>query len=318
MKLVYKTFLKVLSLIFRQICKSYFINNLMVKNKGLLIIILVLVGLTFNLIFIQPLVIQEKTDSLIIKDALNRGLSKAFEDKSKFLEEDELSLGPKSIKDSLTNIDGIYYLRDYDPLNYSDEGSFNRIQPIRDEIVKCGMWILYHFNQPGVYREVNNITNIYYYLWQNSPGNDRWGSREMFNIGYSITGEHSAPYDEFVIINTSNYIAEVNEYRLVQTMIFPNQEIANFNGDEIYNFTIRYAGGGPMIIGNKNMPSFIILNLENNKTLKGYDRDGDRLNDYDELFVYITNPFNNNTDGDLIIDYSEVIGGTDPNNYLDF
>ena len=73
-----------------------------------------------------------------------------------------------------------------------------------------------------------------------------------------------------------------------------------------------------MIIGNKNMPSFIILNLENNKTLKGYDRDGDRLNDYDELFVYITNPFNNNTDGDLIIDYSEVIGGTDPNNYLDF
>lgn len=43
------------------------------------------------------------------------------------------------------------------------------------------------------------------------------------------------------------------------------------------------------------------------------DSDGDQLTDYDEIFVYETDPLNSDTDGDGLTDYEEVfIQGTDP------
>lgn len=47
--------------------------------------------------------------------------------------------------------------------------------------------------------------------------------------------------------------------------------------------------------------------------LKGMDSDGDGLNDYEEIYVYGTNPLDPDTDGDGLNDYDEIhVYGTDP------
>jgi len=45
------------------------------------------------------------------------------------------------------------------------------------------------------------------------------------------------------------------------------------------------------------------------------DSDGDGLSDYEEVYIYNTNPLNSDTDGDKLSDYEEInIYGTDPLN----
>lgn len=51
------------------------------------------------------------------------------------------------------------------------------------------------------------------------------------------------------------------------------------------------------------------------EVLKQRDTDGDGISDYDEIFVYGTDPLNPDTDGDGISDYDEIyVYGTDPLN----
>ena len=47
--------------------------------------------------------------------------------------------------------------------------------------------------------------------------------------------------------------------------------------------------------------------------LKAKDTDGDGLSDYDETYVYKTNPYLKDSDGDGIDDKTEIMNGTDPN-----
>lgn len=215
----------------------------------------------------------------------------------------------KLVKLTTNDISGIYYLRENDPLNMSDVGSLLRNQPSEHELTQCGMFINFHYAEPGHYIETNTIFNIYYHFWQKRDNDG------VYEVGYSTSGDNAAPCNEYFIVDTNDFIFELNDYRLKQVMQITDPEIAVFNGDEIYNLTIKFFGPNPNILCNSNQYSFIILNLEDNNTLQTFDRDGDNLNDYEELFVYYTNPFDSDTDNDGYSDSTESNGDTNPNDY---
>jgi len=217
-----------------------------------------------------------------------------------------------SEKSSTSDIGGLYYLRDDDPLNWVDVGSLLMDLPVENESTLCGMFINFHFAQPGDYIGYNTISNIYYRFWQKG-----YIHGIEYEIGYSTSSDHTAGFNESIWVDTNDYICEVNNYRLVQVIQSTNPEIAVFEDDEIYNFTIKFFGPNPNILCNPNQYSFVILNLEDNLTLQKLDRDNDLLNDYDELFVFYTNPFDSDTDNDGYSDYSEVNLETDPNDFND-
>jgi hypothetical protein len=211
------------------------------------------------------------------------------------------------IKQTTSNIGGIYYLRDNDPLNWSDVGSLLKELPTENELTQCGMFVNFHYAEPGNYMETITIYNIYYRFWQKRD------NEGIYEIGYSTSAEHSAPCDEYLVVDTKDYIFELNDYRLKQVMQITDPDIAVFEGDEIYNFTIKSFGPNPNILCNPDQYSFIILNLEDNETLLSYDRDGDYLNDFEELYIYYTNPFDSDTDNDGYSDYVECNSETNPN-----
>lgn len=227
----------------------------------------------------------------------------------KLIEEKKLN------KLTVSEINGIYYLRDDDPLNYLDEGSLLRNLSEEEEVTSCGLFILFHFAEKDDYLENLTINNIYYHIWQKTPETPLEG--EVFDLGYYTSSGHNTYMNESITINTSENIDIVNNYRLVQAMQYINPDIASFDSDGIYNFTIKLIGNSPNIRTYPNQYSFIILNLEDNSTLKYYDRDGDYLNDFDELYIYYTNPFDIDTDDDGASDYFEFLAGTDPNDDSD-
>jgi len=227
-----------------------------------------------------------------------------------------------NINPEITKINGIYYYRD-DDLNQpmSDEGTILRKQPYENESIFCGMYILLHFNEHENYNYEYKIENIYYHIWQQAPFFPFQG--EVFDIGYSTFNDHNWQTNESIQIDTSQCIVEVENYRLVQALQYTNPNISTFTGEEIYNFTIKSVGNNPAIRSNPNQYSFIIINIPDNETLQKLDSDKDHLSDYEELFVYFTNPYDRDTDNDKMTDFEEAtddpleVPSTDPNNPYD-
>jgi hypothetical protein len=210
-----------------------------------------------------------------------------------------------------TELNGLFYLRDDDPLNWDDVGSLLLGESFDDEITRCGMFVNFHFAQKGDYNREYRVFNIYYHFWQKEFSNGE------YEVGYSTSYEHTAGFNESVTIDINDYKSDVDGYRLLQILQNTNPEIAVFNEDEVFNFTIKMFGPNPYVICSQQQCSFIIINLEDNVTLKSYDRDNDQVNDYEELFIYYTNPFDRDTDNDGFSDFTEVNYGADPNNYND-
>lgn len=221
-----------------------------------------------------------------------------------------------------TIIDGAYYLRNEDPYDKWDLGSLLRENDQDQGIVFCDSFIVFHFAQPGQYHRTQSISSIYYHLWHRTPQPGHpYG--ELFSMGYSTVYDHSPAMNESITLNVSQAITTIEEYGLTTTVQHTNPAIASFYEDEIFNFSVKIVGSFPKMINSPEQQSFIIINVEDNQTLQQMDRDQDFLSDYDELFLYYTNPFNKDTDNDQATDYEEVHAeqygqlNSNPNDYQD-
>ena len=216
---------------------------------------------------------------------------------------------------------GIYYLHDdlpehgQDIGNTHDVGDLLRIEPHGNEERYCAKWVQFDFDG-HVLGELTGddglkISTIYYHIWWKS-------TTQVAEIGVEVHGlyDSSTDYSFTASFDNAISIVETNGYWLTTHL----QEVDYFQED-IHDLAIKVVSidAIPSVYSGLNQPSFIILNVDDDETLKFQDQDNDGLSDYDELFVYSTNPNNPDTDHDELDDWEEVINGTDglitePNN----
>ncbi len=227
------------------------------------------------------------------------------------------------------NFTDLYYLMKSDPPEFpfkaNDEGYLLTEMPTAPNVIYCSEWVQLTFNESGQphYSGVNKIYNIYSHIWYKTPNPKDPGYYPYIELGYSTSKYHNRQVNELITINTENCVTQVDNFNLVKTMLHTNPDIASFEGDDIYNLTVKILGDFPRVRSNPNQYSYIIVNVPNASTLKSSglygnntDTDDDGLSDYDELYVSITNPLDSDTDDDGVSDYQEKIMGSDPNDFL--
>lgn len=180
----------------------------------------------------------------------------------------------------------------------------------------------------------NNITNYYYRYWSmDKHWSDYLGYPQdrLFDFVYLMQfkyDEISYTRDWKAIDNTTLYSqltvdnasASVfgSDYDQNLLVGFKNNFSFNPDNDQIWNFGIYFDGRWTNQQVGQYQQAFVIFNLPDNATLQGMDSDSDNINDYDELFVYYTNPKSNDTDEDGFDDGLEIQQSfTDPNIYTD-
>lgn len=205
-----------------------------------------------------------------------------------------------------TSIDGLYYFREPSPTHYQNNGNYKgagydigaltKTIPTQDEYRFCGVWVQYYFDENGIYTQNKNINNIYYHIW--------WYTYNTGGlIGYDELGGYNAPMSNSINVTPENAQDKINNYYLNTGKQTVNKSVT---GTSIYNFSVKFDSpppytGFPRVLSSPSQPSFVIFNLPDDAILKGRDSDGDGLNDFDELFIYNTNPYDRDTDKDTSI-----------------
>jgi|GEM_PF-4061887 len=215
-----------------------------------------------------------------------------------------------------TDIDGIYYLSPKLPIhgqpggNYHDVGSLFSTQPTGYGYRHCKNWMQFYFDQDRQYTKANLIYSIYFHIWIRTVNNS-------IDLGYEKDGKYSGGrggMDQFIPISydASKGYCTKNGCSLITGKLDLN---CLFKQEDIYKFAIKLSrhSSYPSVVMEPNQYSFIIINAPCDSILKATDSDSDGLNDYEEMFVYYSNPHDDDTDGDGFCDRTEVVKGTSPN-----
>ncbi|MBW1717205.1 MAG: hypothetical protein JRJ77_15515, partial [Deltaproteobacteria bacterium] len=214
-----------------------------------------------------------------------------------------------------TDIDGIYYLSPKLPIhgqpqgNHHDVGSLLATRPSSYGYRHCKNWMQFYFDQDGQYTKANLISSIYFHIWIRTVNNG-------IDIGYEKEGKYSGGrggMDDFISMSydASKGYSTKNGCSLITGKLELN---CLFKGEDIYRFAIKLSrhSSYPSVVMEPNQYSFIIINPPCDSILKATDSDSDGLNDYEEMFVYYSNPHDEDTDGDGFCDRTEVVKGTSP------
>lgn len=224
----------------------------------------------------------------------------------------------------------LLYLRDDDPTHGQctgpgdyDTGTALESPPTTDENRYCGGWVGFFVDEDGSSNET--IYNITFHVWMEvrSVG---WNK---MNIGYQLAGECNSLKDKQFIFDVStaehSIYWESDDYTYHLCSPY-NGSSGIFQTDDesitnIYNYILKFEtwapGKEPIVVSYVNLKSFVIFNLPPNATLQKMDSDDDELTDFQEVWSYETNPWDNDTDADDFLDKTEIDAGTDPLNSSD-
>lgn len=190
------------------------------------------------------------------------------------------------------------------------------------------------------------LDNIYYHIWWSST-NNYLGSTTDSGVGYgfsfvglyntgqfdkyaqyqydtsSLNSRSDITYNDGIAQTSDNFHLETHLQNISGVSFVDyggySLNVTDYTDNNIYQFTVAFAelSAYPDVINNRSMTSFILVNVPDSTTLQGLDTDGDTINDYDELYVYYTNPFLSDTDNDGATDYWEILANSDPNDYTE-
>lgn len=218
---------------------------------------------------------------------------------------------------------GLFYYRGNETIIPSyHQGWINSTPTSTFENTSCGAWIWFEFNGEGDYSGEQMVRSIYYHTWWGEPIVSGWlpMHTSSFKASYNTTGGNGPFINDTIDLYHNDYITEVNRHRLLIGLHITNPEYSSFTDGK--NFSSCFAGANINMVMAPHFCSFVIFNLPCNETLnatgllgQGLDSDSDGLSDWEELFVYYTNPVMTDTDNDGFSDGYEVEQGWDPNNY---
>ena len=158
----------------------------------------------------------------------------------------------------------------------------------------------------------DTLENAYFHFWFNTsdPALGHKGYRKLRTNPTGIT-EYST---NNTTVSTISYLNK--DYHLHSGMLNLSSPSA-FTDNDVFQYCFIMSATDIIVIANSSFQSFIIPNVPSNDSLVLLDSDSDSLNDYEELYVTFTNPFDNDTDNDGVTDWAENITGSDPNNFTD-
>jgi hypothetical protein len=195
----------------------------------------------------------------------------------------------------------------------------------------CDYFVGYWFDD-NVSAQSDVIENIYFHTWSTidfyilTDQNVAFGWTADLK-GIAGTGGRTG-YNLFNVTSTYNrsyiYYAgghEPNKNYTLTSFLFDVTDKA-VTDNSMYNILLSFDAWNnynPGVINNRSFTSFILFNVPDNATLNApyVDSDSDFLSDWNELYIYYTNPFLDDTDNDAVTDYIETLSGSDPNNYTD-
>jgi hypothetical protein len=214
-----------------------------------------------------------------------------------------------------TDYSGIYYLHDDLPEhgqnigNTHDVGDLLRAQPHGNEERYCAKWVQFDFDEHVFGEDIGDesytITSIYYHIWWKSANKNADIGTEVHGLYDSHTEfSTSLSYDDSVSVSNKNGYWLTTH---VQTVGYYEEDIHDMAVKVISIDAI------PSVFSGTNQYSFIILNLEDNETLKLQDKDEDGITDYDDMMDgEDENPLSTSyriVKEDWIIEHSEEIKG---------
>ncbi len=185
--------------------------------------------------------------------------------------------------------------------NGNDVGILSAEKPAADGDRICSKWIQFGAEDGTV--EAIPVTEIYYHIWWKA-----WeGWAELGVDPYGIYSQNM-PVAQPLSLRDAVSQNHDNGYMLATGVLIIENDGAYLNSIAV---KIKAFDHMPMIHSGPSQASFIIVNPEPDNVLKGRDSDEDGLTDYKEMYETHTDPYDNDTDQDRLLDGAEY--GSDPN-----
>ena len=199
----------------------------------------------------------------------------------------------------------------YSPGTGDDRGVLWENKPTENQESFCTGYVHYFYD--GDENEFI-LDNVYYHVWWKSDADI---------IRFIYFKQILESYTRTSYLNKADAHSVVGDYSLstafLNALLSDDPLNWDYTVENSWNSTASFEvlDYNPNVISEPKRISFVIFNLPDDSTLESQDTDNDELNDYDELWVTFTNPYDSDTDNDGVSDYYEYLNGTDPNDYTD-